>query len=142
MARALLAGRPDCTGKVGIAGFCMGGGFALIMGTRGFAVSAPFYPSIMRDYGFLDEESCPVVAGFARKDPVNIGNGPRLREVVERADVPNDIEVYRGVGHSFANESVAQPILRVVGFGHDAAATDDAYRRVFAFFGEHLAVGG
>jgi carboxymethylenebutenolidase len=141
-ARALLAARPDCTGKVGIAGFCMGGGFALVMGTKGFDVSAPFYPSIARDYRFLDEGSCPVVASFGRKDPLNIGNGPRLHDALERTNVPNDIKVYPGVGHSFANELSGQPILRIVGFGYDAAATDDAYRRVFAFFGEHLAVGG
>ena len=63
-ARALLAERQDCTGRVGIAGFCMGGGFALVMGTQGFDVSAPFYPSIMRDYGFLDVGTCPVVASY------------------------------------------------------------------------------
>lgn len=53
-ARAVLAERADCTGRVGIAGFCMGGGFAVVMGTKGFDVSALFYPSIMRDYTFLD----------------------------------------------------------------------------------------
>lgn len=140
-ARAVLADRPDCTGKIGIAGFCMGGGFALVMGTKGFDVSAPFYPSIMRDYGFLDEGSCPVVASFGRRDLLNIGNGPRLREALERNNIPNDVKVYPGIGHSFANELSAQPLMRIAGFGHDADATDDAYRRVFAFFGEHLAVG-
>ncbi len=141
-ARRVLIDRSDCTGKVGIAGFCMGGGFALVMGTKGFDASAPFYPSIMRDYGFLDEGSCPVVASFGRKDPLNIGNGQRLQEALERNGVPHDIKIYPSVGHSFANELAAQPILRIAGFGHDADVTDEAYRRVFAFFGEHLAVGG
>ena len=138
-ARALLADRADCTGRVGIAGFCMGGGFALVMGTQGFDVSAPFYPSIMRDYGFLDAGTCPVVASYGRKDVLNIGNGPRLENVLQRNGVPHDVKVYPDVGHSWANELPGQPLLRIVGFGHDADTTDDAYRRVFAFFDTHLA---
>jgi carboxymethylenebutenolidase len=117
----------------------MGGGFALVMGTQGFDVSAPFYPSIMRDYGFLDAGTCPVVASYGRKDVLNIGNGPRLENVLQRNGVAHDVKVYPDVGHSWANQLPGQPFLRVVGFGHDADTTDDAYRRVFAFFDTHLA---
>lgn len=138
-AREVLVDRPDCTGKIGIAGFCMGGGFALVMGTKGFDAAAPFYPSLMRDFGFLDGRSCPVVASYGRKDLLNLGNGPRLKQALDRNNIPNDVKVYPGVGHSFANEISWQPFLRIVGFGYDADATDDAYRRVFEFFGTHLA---
>ena len=138
-ARALLSGRDDCTGKVGIAGFCMGGGFALVMGSRGFDAAAPFYPSVVRSFEALAEDICPVVASFGSRDPLNIRGGPRLRTALDRHHVPNDVKTYAGVGHSFANELPGQAVVRIAGFGYDAGVTEDAYRRVFAFFGEHLA---
>ena len=39
-ARRWLADRADGTGQVGIAGFCLGGGFAIVMADRGFGASA------------------------------------------------------------------------------------------------------
>lgn len=137
-ARDLLINRSDCTGSVGIAGFCLGGGFALILASKGFDASAPFYPSVAPVYGSLVEGACPVVASFGSRDPANVRSGPRLKKALDRRDIPNDVKTYQGAGHSFANELPAQPILRVAGFGYDADATEDAYRRVFAFFGEHL----
>ncbi len=136
--RDLLKGRADCTGTVGVAGFCLGGGFALIMASKGFGASAPFYPSIAPTYGSLVEGACPVVASFGSRDVLNIGSGPRLEKALNKRNIPNDVKTYDGVGHSFANELPGQPILRIAGFGYDAGVTEDAYRRVFAFFREHL----
>lgn len=140
--RNLLAARPDCTGQVGIAGFCMGGGFALVMGTKGFDASAPFYPTLPPVYESIARESCPVVASFGSRDVWNPGSGPRLRRALDRHDVSNDVKVYRGVGHSFANDLPYQPLQRIIGFGSDAHATDDAYARVLAFFEQALGSRG
>ena len=75
--------------------------------------------------------------------PRPAGQG-RAREIARSGRAKNitaDIKVYPGAGHSFANNLPAQPLLRIAGFGYDQAATEDAWSRVFAFFGEHLTVG-
>ncbi|MGV7773152.1 dienelactone hydrolase family protein, partial [Mycobacterium kansasii] len=75
------------------------------------------------------------------RDPFGRGAPEKLRETVAKKNITADVKVYPGAGHSFANDLPAQPLLRIVGFGHDKAATEDAWARVFAFFGEHLAAG-
>lgn len=139
-ARDHLLAMPECNGRVGIAGFCMGGNFALVMSPKGFGASAPFYGTPLPPN--LDETldgACPIVASFGSRDRLGRGAAEKLREVTTRKNITADIKTYDGAGHSFANELPAQPLVRITGFGYDRAATDDAWKRVFAFFGEHLA---
>jgi carboxymethylenebutenolidase len=139
-ARDHLQAMPECTGRVGIAGFCMGGQFALVMSPKGFGASAPFYGTpVPRNISKTLEGACPIVASFGGRDPLGRGAPDRLREATAAKQITTDIKVYPGVGHSFANNIPGQPLLRITGFGYDEAATEDAWSRVFAFFGEHLA---
>lgn len=138
-ARDHLQSRSECTGRVGIAGFCMGGQFALVMSPKGFGASAPFYGvPLPRHLSETLAGACPVVASFGGRDPLGVGAPGRLRRELELQGIVNDVKVYPRAGHSFANTLPAQPLLRIIGFGHNAAAAEDAWARVFAFFGEHL----
>lgn len=137
--RAALVARPECTGAIGVVGFCQGGRFALLIASRGYEAAAPFYstPLPPRIEKHL-QGSCPVVASFGRRDPFGAGSGPKLQRILDRAGVENDIVTYRGAGHSFANELPAQPFLKLTGFAFNEEAATESWRRVFAFFDQHL----
>jgi carboxymethylenebutenolidase len=138
-ARDYLQALPECTGRVGIAGFCMGGQFALVMSPNGFAASAPFYGTpLPRELSETLDGACPVVASFGGRDPMGVGAPKKLQQVLDHKSVTSDVKVYPGAGHGFANKLPAQPLLRIAGFGYNEAATEDAWARVFTFFGEHL----
>ncbi len=138
-ARDHLLALPQASGTVGIAGFCMGGQFALVMSPKGFGASAPFYGTpLPRNLSATLNGACPIVASFGRRDPIGIGAAAKLQKVVDDKHIDADIKVYPDAGHSFANQLPAQPLIRVTGFGYHEAAEADAWSRVFGFFGEHL----
>lgn len=139
-ARAALTERADCTGKVGIAGFCMGGGFALVGASRGFDASAPYYGQLPADESILDG-ACPVVASFGAKDRTLPGAAEKLETALAERNVTHDVKEYPEAGHSFANRLPLGPLnalARVTGFGYHHESSEDAWRRVLTFFAEHL----
>jgi carboxymethylenebutenolidase len=141
-ARDHLQALPECTGRVGVAGFCMGGRFALVLSPKGFGASAPFYGTPLP--GGLSEMldgACPIVASFGGRDLAGKGAPEKLQQVLDQKGIANDVKSYPHAGHSFANKIPAQPLLRIAGFGYNQDATEDAWTRVFAFFGEHLRNG-
>lgn len=138
-ARDYLRDRPDSTGVVGIAGFCMGGQFALILSPKGFGASAPFYGTPLPKN--LEETltgACPIVASFGARDPIGRGAPAKLNKAVQAHGIAADVKVYPNAGHSFANQLPAQSLLRVTGFGYNEAVAEDAWSRVFDFFETHL----
>lgn len=141
-ARAELTGRADCTGRVGIAGFCMGGGFALLGATREFDASAPYYGEVPADTSILDG-ACPVVASFGARDklPRMKGAAARLDRALTEHGVPHDVKEYPRAGHSFANRMAGplNALLRVTGMAYHHESSEDAWRRMMAFFATHLA---
>ena len=141
-----LAERPEVDGsRVGVAGFCMGGSFAILHAVRApVGAAAAFYARVPRTVEELDG-ICPVVAGYGERDKMFIGQPPRLREHLDRLGVAHDVEVYPDAGHSYMNQHhMPRPVQALmrharmsVGYHHDSA--EDSWRRMLKFLSEHLA---
>jgi carboxymethylenebutenolidase len=141
-ARAMLAAREDSSGRIGIIGFCMGGGFALLCAASGaFQAASVNYGEVPRDAAERLAGACPIVGSFGSRDWTLRGRARRLEHALSGSGVAHDVKEYPGAGHSFLNHlqmGPLTPLVPVLGFGYNEAAADDAWRRILAFFALHL----
>jgi carboxymethylenebutenolidase len=143
-ARAWLAGREDCGGRIGIIGFCMGGGFALLCAPRyDFAVASVNYGEVPEDAVTRLAGACPIVASYGARDRGLPGRARRLEEALTALDIEHDIKEYPDAGHSFMNRintgPLLAPIVAFAGFNYHHPSAEDSWRRILTFLDRHLA---
>jgi carboxymethylenebutenolidase len=143
--REALASRPEVDPKrIAVAGFCQGGGFALVAGAQpGFAAAAVNYGVVPSRRSRLDGV-CPVVASYGGSDRVVGGSmARRLERHLGELGVPHDVKTYEHAGHSFFSQVDGWQgwLARVptpMAVGYDEEAAEDGWRRMLAFFDEHV----
>ena len=129
-AAVYLRSHPDCTGRVGVVGFCYGGLVANTLATRlpDLAAAVPFYgrqPAAER----VADIRAPLLLHFAEHDEsVNTG-WPAYEAALKAHNASYTAHFYEGTNHGFHNDTTPR---------YDEAAARLAWQRTLDFFNRHL----
>lgn len=125
-----LSKHPNCSGKIGVVGFCFGGWISNMMAVRVPELSAavPFYGGQATEED-VPKINAPLMLQYAELDErVNAG-WPAYEAALKKHDKEHVAHMYPGVKHGFHNNTTPR---------YDDAAATLAWERTISFFKEHL----
>ena len=119
------------TGKIGITGFCYGGGVAnaAAVAYPDLAAAVPFYGRQAKPED-VQRIQAPLLLHFAETDPNVNATWPAYEAALKAAGKTYEAHVYPGTNHGFHNDSTPR---------YDEAAAKLAWERTIAWFRRYLA---
>lgn len=119
------------TDKIGITGFCYGGGVsnAAAVAYPELAAAVPFYGRQARPED-VPRIQAPLLLHFAETDPNVNATWPAYEEALKAAGKTYEAHIYPGTNHGFHNDSTPR---------YDEAAAKLAWERTIAWFERYLA---
>jgi carboxymethylenebutenolidase len=118
--------------KVGVVGFCFGGGLVwqlLASGALGVSAAVPFYGPLPDNPDFTGSKAA-VLGIYAALDTRVTSSEQAAKAALDRAGLVNDLVVEPNADHAFFNDT---------GPRYNAAAAADAWQRLLNWFGRYLA---
>ncbi len=124
-----LKAHPDCSGKIGVVGFCFGGWISNMMAVKvpDLAAAVPFYGGQPTED--IDQINAPLMLQYAGLDErVNAG-WPEYEKALKANGISYQEFFYPNVNHGFHNTSTPR---------YDEEAAELAWGRTMDFFKKHL----
>lgn len=126
-----LKSHPMCSGKIGVVGFCFGGGVSNNLAVRlgaDLGAAVPFYGGQPKAED-VAKIKAPLLIHYASLDTRINGGWPAYEEALKANKVSYTMHMYEGVNHGFHNDTTPR---------YDEAAAKLAWQRTLAFFKQYL----
>jgi carboxymethylenebutenolidase len=127
-----LKSRPDCTGKIGITGFCFGGSVSNSMAVRlgaDLSAAAPFYGGPPSDAD-IPKIKGAILVHHGELDTRLASTWPAYDKALTAINVPHEGYIYPGAVHGFNCDATPER--------YNKAAADLAWQRTIGWFNKYV----